>query len=369
MCLKLWKGKDMKKAIGVDISKYDKTFNPDLSMYPLDFVFVRAGHSWNGIFYEDPRFVGYLPSVEKVPIRLAYCYLNSETTLNIQVDEFLDTIGKAPFEWDGFACDWEAAYNNVSSSFADKGVQWIKQIREATGLPVILYTNIDLYETYWVSRGKDLPLWLSWPLENNQWTIETIHNKEPNLPVGRDDWQLWQWTYTLKGTDWGLGRPDVGLGDMFNGNVADMRKFLEGEEGEIVPPKDKVLVNTALLEEVKLDSVEYKKVQKEFLVVSNKLQDAGDKLTANVNNLIKTIENPVPCDDEPEESDLWLTLTGLNIRSAPYVADNKTGSVIANTEVRVLKYDTKANGDMWGQIDTGWIALKYQGNIYARQIE
>jgi len=33
----------MKKAIGIDISKYDRTFNPELSIYPLDFVVARAG--------------------------------------------------------------------------------------------------------------------------------------------------------------------------------------------------------------------------------------------------------------------------------------------------------------------------------------
>ena len=361
----------MKKAIGVDISKYDKTFNPDLSMYPLDFVIVRVGHSYNGIFFEDPRYLGYLPAVEKVPIRLAYCYLNSETTLNVQVEEFLDSASKAPFEWDGFVCDWEEAYNTVSHSFADKGVQWIKQVGEATGLPVILYTNINMYEIYWQTRGKDLPLWLSWPLDDDKWTIDTIHYKEPRLPEGRDTWEMWQFSYTLKGTDWGLGRPDAGLGDMFNGSVDDLRKLLEEGDEPVTPIEDKVLVDTALLAQVEADTKEYKKAQDEFTVVAKKLQEAGDKLTANVNNLLKTVENPDdpvdPVEPEPEV-DKWTTLVGLNVRSEPYVADNKVNAVIAGVIVNVYRYDEKDNDDLWGLIDTGWIALTYQGYTYAERV-
>lgn len=365
----------MKKAIGRDISKYDRTFNPQESMYPLDFIVARAGHSYNGVFYEDPRFVSYFPGIAQVPIKMAYCYLNSVTALNIQVEEFLDTVEKAPFEWDGFVCDWEGSYNTLSESFADKGVQWMEQIKELTGKPVILYTNISLYDTYWSSRGIGYPLWIANFLPDGSWTIETIHNKVPNMPVSRKTWKIWQFSSTIKGTDWGTGREDAGDIDMFNGTLDDMREFLAGGEGETPEiPMDKVLVSAEQLSKVKQDVEAYRLTVNEFLVWVGRLEEMGEKLTADVDTLIRGATNPeVPVEPPPPPppppKDLWKTLYGLNVRSTATVADNKVGVVAAGTTVEILKRDNKTNGDIWGKIGTSqWIALKYNGQMLAKEL-
>ena len=61
-------------------------------------------------------------------------------------------------------------------------------------------------------------------------------------------------------------------------------------------------------------------------------------------------------------------MTGLNVRSAPHVGDNKVGTISINTVVDILEYDSKANGDLWGRFVDGWIALKHSGNIYAKKV-
>jgi len=305
---------------------------------------------------------------------MAYCYLNSVTTLNIQVEEFIDTVEKAPFEWDGFVCDWEGSYNTLSESFADKGLQWMEQIQERTGKPVWLYTNITLYETYWQSRGKGWPLWLSWPLADGSWTIDSIQNKVPRLPTGRETWTMWQFSFTIKGTDYGTARPDSGDIDMFNGSLEDMIELLAGGGGgtpEI--PMNKLLVETAQLEQVRKDVEAYRLIFSEFKVMVNRLEEMGEKLTADIDTLIRNASNPeVEPDPVPPvepEKDMWKNLVGLNIRSAPYVADNKVGSMKVDTVFEVLEIDNKSNGDKWGKIGTGkWVALEYQGNIFAVRV-
>jgi len=364
----------MKKAIGRDISKYDRSFSPQESMYPLDFIIARAGHAWNGIFYEDPKFVSYFPGIATVPIKMSYYYMNSVTTLDIQVEEFIDTVNKAPFEWDAFVCDWEGSYNTLSESFADKGLQWMQQVKERTGKPVFLYTNSSLYEQYWQSRGKGWPLWLAWFLADGQWNTTNIHNKVPRLPVGRETWKMWQFSSTIKGTDWGTGREDAGDIDMWNGTLADMKAFLEKDEVvEPEVPMDKVLVNIDKLAQVRKDVEAYRLVFDEFKVMVGRLEEMGEKLTADIDALMQTIENPDCPDIDPDppidEIDEWKTKFGLNVRSTPVVADNKVGGISAGTVVQVLEYDNKANGDIWGRIgDSEWIALYYQGTDFAEKV-
>ena len=364
----------MKKAIGRDISKYDRTFSPEKSIYPLDFVIARAGHSYNGIFYEDPKLVSYFPGIAQVPVKMAYIYLNSVTSLNIQVEEFLDSVGKAPFEWDGFVMDWEGSYNTLSESFADKGVQWIEQIKEITGKQVFLYTNVTLYETYWQSRGKGYPLWLARYLSDGDWTIDSIHNKVPKLPQGRETWSIWQFSSTIKGTDWGTGREDAGDINMYNGTLEDMIELLAGGGGgtpEI--PMTKVLVETAQLEQVRKDVEAYRLIFSEFKVMVNRLEEVGEGLTADIDTLIRNASNP-DIEPEPEppikpEKDMWRTLHGLNVRKQPYVADNKVGVISSGQLVEILKYDNKANGDVWGMIGVNqWIALNYNNQALAKEV-
>lgn len=350
----------MKRAIGIDISKYQLRFNPEESAYNIDFVIARAGHSYNGIFYEDPKFTTYFSALEKIPIRLAYIYMDSGTTLNIQVEEFLDTVSKSPFEWDGFVCDWEGAYNTVSESFADKGLQWMNTIKSRTKKPVLLYTNRSLYERFWQIRGKNYPLWLAYPLADGNWTVDNIHNKQPKLPEGRDSWSIWQYSFTLDGPDWGVGSDRLD-GNIYNGTFEEMKKFLKGENTPM-PTEDKVLVKHSVLEEVEKDTQEYTDLQKKFKTIADQLEDAGEKLTAEINHLVSTAEDPNP----PEEKDIWRTLVGLNVRSEPYVNDNKIGSIASGTKVEVLEYNSN-NNNRWGRTKQGWIALHYNGNSYAEK--
>lgn len=364
----------MRKAIGRDISKYDKGFVLANSIYPLDFIVVRVGHSYNGVFYEDPLYTKYLPEVAKAPIKMAYYYMDSNTTLDLQVEEFLDSLDKAEFEWDAIACDWESAYNTLSESFADKGLQWIRQIEEKTGKIVFLYTNISLYETYWKSRGKNLPLWLAWPLADGTWNTENIHYKAPKLPDGRVSWSIWQFSHTIKGTDWGTSRVDAGDIDIYNGTLEEMKEFLNGGGGETPEvPMTKMLVDTEKLNQVRKDVDAYRLLQAEFDAMYLKITEMGEKLTSDIDSLIRTATNPdVEPEPEPEpepEYDVWKTLVSLNVRSTPQVAaDNKIGSVASGTLINVYEYKDEPNGTKWGRFDAGWCALHYYQNEYAKKV-
>jgi len=180
---------------------------------------------------------------------------------------------------------------------------------------------------------------------------------------------MWQFSSTIKGTDWGTGREDAGDIDMWNGTLDELKQFLKGggeEDPEV--PMDKVLVDIAQLEQVKKDVEAYRSAFAQFKTIFGELEEVGEKLTADIDTLIRTSESPESPDVPVPPNDTYITLFGLNVRSSPEVADNKVGTIGAGEVVTILDYDMKANGDLWGKIGVNqWIALRYNGQELAKE--
>ena len=133
---------------------------------------------------------------------------------------------------------------------------------------------------------------------------------------------------------------------------------------------DKLLVDSAQLIQVKEDVENYRLFFGKFRTKFAGLEEMGEQLTANVDTLIRNAENPeFPVDPVEPKKDMWVTLYGLNIRSSPEVGDNKVDVISGGEVIEILRFELKANGDLWGKISLHrWIALKYQGNYLAEEI-
>lgn len=213
------------KAHGIDLSKYDLSFDPDKATKPIDFVIQRASYGLT----KDQAYDTLLPGVLKTPIRMAYHYLSSSASYQSQVDKFLSVVGNTDFH--AYAADFEEYYNTMSVDFALLAWNFIKEVAIRTGKRVLLYTNPDKYNLF--IRPSGTRFGLNWN-QVDLWLANWLNNPglNPELPVGRTSWDIWQYENSkTDGLEYGIGRTTIDL-NVFNGTVYQMRSWLglSGEE-------------------------------------------------------------------------------------------------------------------------------------------
>jgi GH25 family lysozyme M1 (1,4-beta-N-acetylmuramidase) len=232
------------RAHGIDLSKYDLTFDPSRAVEQLDFVVQRASYgALDGRVYKDEGFDTLYPGVAQVEVRGAYHYLSSHSTWRAQADFFLSVIAGKGFHF--FVCDFESLYNDMNTAFAKMAWDFIQYVQQQTGKPVFLYTNYYGYKDYiFPSEGVYGINWDIVPFWQAQYFNVINPDGTPSNPNGRTGgWQMWQYSRTGAGSSFGLGRPNVADLDVWNGTLSDMRTFL-GLTGVLVPavnPKAHVL--------------------------------------------------------------------------------------------------------------------------------
>ena len=219
------------RAKGIDISKYDLSFDPTLATEPIDFVVQRASYRTT----KDEGFDNLFPGVSQIPIRLAYHYLNSDTAWQPQADKFLSVVAGKDFH--GFVCDFEATANVLSIPFAKAAWDFMKYIVLQTGKRCLVYTNYYHYKDF--LTPSQATYGINWNLADF-WIAQypSDPNPEagtPTLPPGRVGWSMWQWTSRGNGTAHGTGRPTTLDQDVFNGTVEEMRTWLGIAEPEPAP--------------------------------------------------------------------------------------------------------------------------------------
>lgn len=172
----------------------------------------------------------------QVPIRLGYHYLNSDRTWREQADAYLSFV--SGLDYHAHVCDFEDAYNTLSTSFAYDCWKWIDLVSQRTGKPVLLYTGKYTYQDYITPSQKLYGInWDSIPLWIAQYFYIPNPNGTPSLPTGRTGgWHLWQYTDKGNGSLYGTGRPSACDLDVFNGSVEEMRAFLKIGDGQKPPP-------------------------------------------------------------------------------------------------------------------------------------
>lgn len=210
------------RAHGIDISKYDLTFDPAKATEQLDFVVQRASYRTT----KDEAFDTLNVGVQKMPIRLAYHYLNSDTDWKRQYDTFMNVVAGKNFH--AYVCDFEDSFNSMSPTFAKMAWDFCKQVVIDTGKRCMLYTGFYDYRDYLVPSQTQyginwnlVDLWIA-----QYWNVPNP-DANPNLPVGRTSgWSMWQYTAKGNGALYGTGRSTACDLDVFNGTVTDMKNWL-----------------------------------------------------------------------------------------------------------------------------------------------
>ena len=222
----------MARAHGIDISKWQVTFDASVNPDDIQFVVMRASV---GIM-ADPIFDQLYESIQPVPIRGAYHYFRSEWGWKEQADKFVELVKDTNLHY--FALDVETADNVRSKKFCDDAKRWIDYVAKKTGKKVILYTNPIIYSTWLKPYGnwmKNYPLWLA------QYWFEPDRDKTPGLPEGVTEWSFWQ--YSADGNNlgdvYGVGSRSIDL-DVFNGTEAELRKFVGAKKGKPKPAAGKI---------------------------------------------------------------------------------------------------------------------------------
>jgi GH25 family lysozyme M1 (1,4-beta-N-acetylmuramidase) len=223
------------RAHGIEISKYDLDFDPEATEKQLNFVVQRTSYRLK----KDEAFDKLWNGVSKVPIRLAYHYYNfgypGDGTWQQQVSLMASIIKGLPFH--AVAWDFEDAFNILNTQAAVNSYSAIKELEQKTGLPALLYTSLNLYNTYIYPTIASHKLdWNSIPLWIAQWLFTPDPNKSPSTPKGRTGryWDIWQ--YTDKGRGYGTGRNFPTDLDVFNGTVAEMKSQFNIGGGTPPPP-------------------------------------------------------------------------------------------------------------------------------------
>lgn len=216
------KGMITSRAHGVDISKYDISFNPNLATAQLDFVIQRISYGLT----RDQAYLALLPGVKQVPIRLGYHYLSSWYDYKTQADTFLRYVEGT--EYHAFACDFEGAYNTLSVAFAKIAWDWMNYVEQKTGKEVILYTGKYLYQDYLTpSQSKYGINWNTKQLWTAQYPLIPNPDGFPSLPSGRLGWAFWQYSSKGDGTKYGAGRSTACDLNVYNGTLEQLKTWLK----------------------------------------------------------------------------------------------------------------------------------------------
>lgn len=206
------------RAEGLDSSKYDGYFKPAQATKPIDFAILRTSYGMytDGIFFDSARAL----ADSDVPVRMVYHYLSSGADPVDQVSYFLDKVGKSSIDPHAYWIDFEGAYNEMSIDFAIECSYAVKKCIEWTGKTTGIYTNVDTYDRYISKSGTwhtNTPLWIAWP---------TSYASTPLLPEGRagsiSAWDIWQYSWTGKGTDYGTARASALDLDIYDGTLEEL---------------------------------------------------------------------------------------------------------------------------------------------------
>lgn len=220
----------MDYAKGIDISRYNISFNPDLAQEQIDFVFQKATE---GAYYVDLKYEELWEGVRKINIRGAYHYQRSGVSWLQQANHFLNTIDSHDYQM--LALDLEEygnVYNNTFFSDTKRIVDYWRLQRPNN--KVVLYTNGSTYKQLYYSLiqlyGYNIIDWLDGiPL----WIASPATEGEPFLPLVRKTWEIHQYFWKGLPSDWGTGGTAVDE-NVFNGTTNDMRIWL-GLDPEPVP--------------------------------------------------------------------------------------------------------------------------------------
>jgi GH25 family lysozyme M1 (1,4-beta-N-acetylmuramidase) len=225
----------MARAHGIDISKWQRFFDPAVNPDDINFIVLRVSYG----LMKDEAYDKLVEAIQPVPIRGTYHYFSSSSPWQTQADHFLDLVRDKGFHF--HALDIESGYNKKSAGFAQSAQKWLQYVADATGQRVLLYTNPNIYNSWLTPYGD----WMAdWPFWVAQYWNEPHRDRDPGLPRGRKDWKFYQYSADVppnrKGKEYGVGSTNIDL-NVYNGTVEELRSWLgldvekEPEEPTVEP--------------------------------------------------------------------------------------------------------------------------------------
>ncbi len=228
------------RAMGIDISKYQKTFNPNAATKEINFVIQRTSYG----MVTDEEFEVIYSGVMKVPLRMAYHYFSTAAPWKEQADRFLFLTGGRGYRT--FFIDYEHSYNNLNQESAVDAGAMRDYVFQKSGIKTELYAGAYTYRDRLIN-------YVEWPKKSDLWIAHYSgtdpQTTQPNLlgtrkgtpsPSGKE-WVFWQWTDQAPPGPYGCGGAAVDL-NVFNGTVKELEEYLKVEE-EIVSPTPLELKN------------------------------------------------------------------------------------------------------------------------------
>jgi GH25 family lysozyme M1 (1,4-beta-N-acetylmuramidase) len=219
----------MSRVHGIDISSWQTSYtHPTNPPRPVDFVIQRLGYGLN----KDEKLKEMTPPTLAEAIKGAYHYPSSAAPWKDQCDFFLERMNG---KYDFWAWDPEKDYNG--QSLVDGVVPALEYLLKYSGRKGLLYTNPDMWGTWFLPIQQDLLVYDLW-VAHYWWTPdpEGIPNyfKVPGGENMRRDWRFWQYDrngQNGRGKEYGVGSFGLDL-DVFNGTIQDLRAWI----GITAPP-------------------------------------------------------------------------------------------------------------------------------------
>lgn len=225
-------------AIGCDVSRYNVSFNPDLTVSPVDFAIQKATE---GIAYVDLKFDEIWNGVAKVGIRGAYHYQRSGFSWLSQADHFLETTARRDYHI--FALDVEEVNNTYSDTFFSDTKRIVDYWRSHSNKKIILYTNGSTYDQmyYAMIRQFGYSRAVEWMNTVPLWLASPAAAGGPFMPKTRTTWDIHQYSWSGLPSRWGTGGTRVDE-NVYNGDLQAMRAWL-GLNTDPEPPQEEEPMN------------------------------------------------------------------------------------------------------------------------------
>lgn len=308
----------MTRAQGIDVSRYNKFFDPRQASQRIDFAIQKITES---TAYTDLLINEIWQGVKQIPVRGAYHYGRSGMSWKAQADHFLNTAAK--YDYHFHAYDLEGLNNVYSDTFFADVRRTLDYWKDQTGRPNVLYTNGSTYESFAAAIKRlyhdaqawldALEFWYSWP---------SLTAPAPILPAGRSTWTFWQYRWDGPLGEWGNGIPcDV---NWYNGTVEELHTWA----GVMSPPTEEPM------------PYRYKATS-----IYDNLRLRPDH---NTNNTALT------------QYPAGTVFEGDNLFTAPVELRNSSGAVYQQA------------GDQWLEAATpraGWVAIKHLGKLYSTLVD